>query len=331
MRSLGRGILATLAGAVVLALWFLADGSRPYLRSEEPTLLDIPRGTRTREIARRLEEAGVIRSQTTFLVLHALRRGETLKAGEYSFERPASTLEVLGKLRRGEIAYLTLVVPEGYNRFEIAEAVEALGFGTREEFLDATQEASLIADLAPEAKDLEGYLFPDTYHFPRRTRPEQTVRAMVERFRQVAAELGLLEQGRPLLEIVTMASLAEKETGLPEERPLVAAVFYNRLQRGVPLQCDPTVIYAAILEHRYDGTIRQSNLNSPSPYNTYVHRGLPPGPIANPGKSALEAALHPAAGDYLYFVARPDGGHTFSRTLAEHSRAVGIYRKSLDP
>ena len=327
-RLLVRVLLTTLAGALLWGLWLLADGGRPYLRSKEPVLLNIPRGTSTRQIARRLEEAGVIRSRITFLSLHYWSRGETLKAGEYSFERPASTLEVLRKLNRGEIAYLTLVIPEGYNRFEIADAVAALRFSTRQEFLNATQDISLIADLAPQAKDLEGYLFPDTYHFPRRTRPEQIIRTMLDRFRQVVAELPSPAVRQPLPAIVTMASLAEKETALPEERPLVAAVFYNRLRRGILLQCDPTVIYAAILENRYDGTIRQSNLRSPSPYNTYLHRGLPPGPIANPGKSSLAAALHPDAGDYLYFVANPDGGHTFSRTLAEHNRAVSLYRRS---
>ncbi|MBI3895371.1 MAG: endolytic transglycosylase MltG [Acidobacteria bacterium] len=331
IRLVARVFLTALAGAMLWGLWLLADGTRPYLRSNAPILLEIPRGMSVREIARRLEEAGAIRSRITFLAFHSLRRGATLKAGEYSFDRPASTLEVLEKIRRGEIAYLALIIPEGYNRFEIADAVATLGFSAREEFLQATQDVGLIADMAPQAKDLEGYLFPDTYHFPRRTPPEQIVRAMVDRFRQVYSELKMPAAGEPVHEIVTMASLIEKETALSGERPLVAAVFYNRLRRSIALQCDPTVIYAAILENRYDGTIRQSNLNSPSPYNTYLHRGLPPGPIANPGKSSLAAALHPDAGDYLYFVANPDGGHTFSRTLAEHNQAVSFYRKSLGP
>ena len=335
------------AASGLWGLWLLADGTRPYFHAAEPVLMDIERGAGTREIASRLEDAGVIRSRWTFLSLHYLRPDNTLKAGEYSFDQPASPLEVLGKLVRGDVSYEVLVIPEGYNRFEIADAVAEQGFSAREEFLWATEEASLVADLDPLATTLEGYLFPDTYHFPRHARPAQIVRSMVARFREVLASLkppvvsGLprLSRAEPrgveppqsahtVREVVTIASLVEKETSVAEERPVVAAVFFNRLRKGILLQADPTVIYALVIENRYHGRLLLSHLDDPSPYNTYVHRGLPPGPIANAGRSSLAAALKPAATDYLYFVANAEGGHTFSRTLAEHNVAVSQYRRT---
>jgi len=324
-----RILIAVIVAAVLWGLWILADGTRPYLHSTDPVWLEIPKGSSVSRIARQLEAAGVIRSRVTFLWLHYLRPVETLKAGEYAFEQPASALEVLDRLIRGDVRYELVRIPEGYNRFEIAALVAERGLSTQPEFVEATANAALVADLDPQAEDLEGYLFPDSYRFSPRATPEQMVRAMVERSRQVYADLASPPNAPPVRELVIMASLIEKETGVPEERPLVAAVFYNRLRRGIALQCDPTVIYAALLENRYDGKIRQSHLNSPSPYNTYVHRGLPPGPIANPGEASLRAALRPADEDYLYFVANQDGGHTFSRTLAEHNLAVRLYRKSV--
>ena len=328
MTQTGAKILwATMAGALLWGMWILADGTRPYLRGKAPVQVEIQRGTSISEIARQLQEVGVIRSTQTFLWLHYLRPGQTLKAGEYAFPGRVSTLEVLRKLIRGDVDYELLTIPEGYNRFEIADAVSAQGLATREEFLEASAAASLLADLDPEAADLEGYLFPDSYHFSPRAGAAGIVQAMVDRFREVYSSLAPTGEKRPVREIVTMASLVEKEAKEPEERPLIAAVFYNRLERRILLQCDPTVIYAAMLEGRYDGKIRQSHLDSPSPYNTYRRRGLPPGPIANPGKASLSAALRPASSDYLYFVVNHNGGHTFSRTLREHNRAVSLYRR----
>ena len=317
------------AAAAIWGLWLLADGTRPFFHAPETVLLDIERGAGTSEIARRLQASSVIRSRITFLVLHYLRPGNTLKAGEYSFDGPGSPLDVLTKLITGAVSYEVLVIPEGYNRLEIAGAVEEQGFSTREDFLWASEEVSLVADLDPLTKNLEGYLFPDTYHFPRHARPAQIVQAMVARFREVYAELNPTESGRTTHDIVTMASLVEKETSLDSERAVVSAVFYNRLGRGILLQCDPTVIYALMLENQYNGRLRLSQLEHPSPYNTYQHRGLPPGPIANPGRAALAAALRPAESDYLFFVANAEGGHTFSRTLSEHNSAVTRYRQNL--
>ena len=324
-----RFMAGILGAAVLWGLWILADGNRPYLRSMTPASVDISPGTSTSRIAQLLEDAGAIRSRYTFLWLHLLRPMQTLKAGEYSFDHPASTRNVLRKLVLGEASYDHLTVPEGYNRFEIADLVEAGGYSTRKEFLKASSDTSLVADLDPKAANLEGYLFPDTYQFPRHIGAARIVRVMVSRFRQVYSGLAPPNEERPAREIVTMASLVEAETGKAEERPLVASVFYNRLKGNIPLQCDPTVVYAAILNNSYDGQIRQSQLNIPSPYNTYLHPGLPPGPIANPGKASLLAALHPVSSNYLYFVANPSGHHTFSRTLSEHNMAVTLYRRNL--
>ena len=324
-----RFMVGILGASVLWGLWILIDGNRPYLRSQTPTSVDISPGTRTSRIAQQLEDAGAIRSGLTFLWLHALRPRQTLKAGEYSFDHPASTREVLRKLVLGEASRDQLTVPEGLNRFEIADLVEAGGFATREEFLKASTNTKLVDDMDQQAADLEGYLFPDTYQFPRHIGAARIVRVMVSRFRQVYTGLAPPNAERPAREIVTMASLVEEETGKAEERPLVASVFYNRLKRRIPLQCDPTVVYAAILNNSYDGKIRQTQLNTPSPYNTYLHPGLPPGPIANPGKASLLAALHPVPSNYLYFVANPTGHHTFSRTLEEHNLAVTLYRRNL--
>jgi len=323
-------VLAALVGCVLLwGLWILADGYRPYLRSMTPTSVEIEPGASTRGIAQQLEAAGAIRSRLTFLWLHVLRPTQTLKAGDYSFDLPASTVAVLQKLVLGRTSNERLTVPEGFNRFDIANLVEVEGFASREDFLKASENASLIADLDPGATNLEGYLFPDTYQFPRHVRGARIVTAMVKRFRQVYSSLPTLDVTRPVREVVTMASMVEQETPNEEERYLVASVFYNRLRLRIPLQCDPTVIYAAILDHTYDGKIHQSQLASPSPYNTYTHPGLPPGPIGNPGKASLLAALHPASSTYLYFVANPEGNHTFSRNLPAHNLAVSLYRRSL--
>ncbi|HWP84113.1 MAG TPA: endolytic transglycosylase MltG, partial [Terriglobia bacterium] len=311
-------------------LWLLADGTRPYLKGNPPITVDIPRGARTLEIAARLEQSGVVRSRWTFLALHLLPPFGTLKAGEYDFTEPASTLAVLRKLVRGDVSYEVLIVPEGSNRFEIAERVAAQGFSTREEFLRATEDPSPVAALDPQAANLEGYLFPDSYHLPRHARPAQIVRAMVDRFREVYFQLQPPSVRRSIREIVTIASLVEKETGVERERPLIAGVFYNRLRRGIALQADPSVAYATFLHSGYTGLVRRSDLRIDSPYNTYLNRGLPPGPIANPGRASLQAALHPSQTDYLYFVASGEGGHVFSRTLAEHNSAVAQFRRWQD-
>jgi len=322
-----RILVTAIVAPVVCLLWLLADGTRPYLIGAAPVTVDIPRGARTAAIARQLEAAGAIRSRWTFLGLHLLHPADTLKAGEYSFEQPASALEVWRKIVRGDVSYQVLMIPEGANRFEIADLVAAHGFSSRDEFLSATEDPQPVADLDPEASDLEGYLFPDSYHLPRHARPAEIVRILVGRFREVLATLPHTPSGRPIREVVTIASLVEKETYVPLERPTIAGIFYNRLKRGILLQADPTVAYAAFLANGYTGRLRRSDLSLPSPYNTYLEKGLPAGPIANPGKASLRAAMQPASTDYLYFVANMDGGHIFSKTLSEHNLAVAQYRE----
>ena len=282
----------------------------------------------TRAIARLLAEHGIIRSQYVFDLWRGLRGG-TLKAGEYQFVQPATLPEVYNRIVRGDVYTRAVTIPEGFNLFDIAQAVEAAQLGSKESFLTAaSQDVALIADLDPGAKNLEGYLFPDTYRFERRLTPSQMLAAMVRRFRQNSAAIGLEGDYH---RIVTLASLVEKETPVAADRPLVASVLDNRLAKDMPLMTDPTVIYAAMLEKQYRGTIYQSDLKRDSAYNTYRHSGLPPGPICSPGTASLQAAMHPADSQFLYFVADPAAaGHSrFAATLEEHERNVIAYRRGL--
>jgi UPF0755 protein len=297
-----------------------------------------PRGTKfvllhqgwgARHIAQTLQHEGVIRSADAFLLLHYAMGKGSLKAGEYKFDAPETALEVRDRILRGDVFARYVVVPEGYNLYDIATVVEQAGLGSAADFVVvAKQDVFLLRDIDPQAQSLEGYLFPDTYQFTRIDTPHDIAAAMVHRFRQTAQKIGLL--GRPdIHRIVTMASIVEKETAVPDERPLVASVYYNRLDRNMLLGADPTVIYAALISGRYRGTIYQSDLQFDSPYNTYKFPGLPPGPIANPGAGSLEAAMHPVASEFLYFVSDNNGHHRFSRTAAEHDRNVAAYRKAV--
>lgn len=284
-------------------------------------------GYSTRRIAGELKAAGVIRSTYAFIIWHRFHHQRSLKAGEYLFDKTADALDVHERLARGDIYVHTVVIPEGYTMFDIAQAVADAGLGSSQEFLSvATSDTALIADLAPEAKTLEGYLFPSTYEFTRTQSMHDIVGVMVKQFRQVAQEVGLTAD---VEKTVTMASIIEKETAAPEERPLVASVYSNRLARNIALQADPSVIYAELLVGTYGGALHHADLGVDSAYNTYRHAGLPPGPIGNPGKTSLEAALHPAATDYFYFVSDGNSHHRFARTLEEHNRNVAAYRKSL--
>lgn len=316
-----------LAAAAAVGIWFTWAALLPVSPAETKFVLLRP-GWSARRIAQTLEGEGVIRSSTAFLLAHyALGKG-TLKAGEYKFDVPATALQVRERVLRGDVFARTVAVPEGYNIYEIAAAVEQAGLGRAADFIAvANHDVSLLQGVDPSAKSLEGYLFPDTYQFTRINTPHDIAAAMVRRFRQEAQKIGLL--GRPdIHRIVTMASIVEKETAVPEERPLVASVYYNRLDKNMLLGADPTVIYAALLAGRYRGAIYQSDLQSDSPYNTYKFPGLPPGPIANPGAASLEAAMHPGESEYFYFVSGNNGHHRFSRTAAEHDKNVAAYRKA---
>ncbi len=280
-----------------------------------------------RRIARELKSAGVIRSERAFLLVHLARGARTLKAGEYKFEGPETPIVIRDRLVHGDIYARNVTIPEGYNIFDVSRAVEQAGLASSAEVLQAAQtELDLVKDIDPEAKSLEGYLYPDTYQFTRTMSVHDMLGAMVRRFRQEAHSLNLTAN---VHQIVTMASIVEKETSVPEERPEVASVYYNRLGRRMALAADPSVIYAALLAGHYRGTIYASDLQFDSPYNTYRFAGLPPGPIACPGRSSLAAAMSPARTQYLYFVADGNGGHRFAKTLEEHNRNVLAYRKAL--
>jgi UPF0755 protein len=255
-----------------------------------------------------------------------MRPGARLLAGEYQFSEAASVLTVFDRIARGDVFFYELTVPEGSNMFDIAASINRFDFMKGADFLRVARDPTPIRDLAPDAPTLEGYLFPSTYRIERTTTVKQLSHMMTDLFRKHWREL---QTSRATVNaVVTLASLVEKETALSEERPVVASVYANRLGLGMPLDCDPTTIYAALLEGRYRGTIYRSDLDNASPYNTYRHAGLPPGPIANPGLAAIKAALAPAATSYLYFVAKPDGsgGHQFSENIEAHNRAVDQYR-----
>jgi UPF0755 protein len=314
-----------LAGLV--AAFFAANLTLPAGPAQE-TFVEIAPGMGARQIGRMLQSQKIVRSRYAFDLWHLLRGG-TLKAGEYRFAEQTDLPSVYDRIRRGDVYTRTVTIPEGFNLFDIAQAIQNAQLGSQESILSAARkDVDLIADLDPQATSLEGYLFPDTYRFQRHQAPAEILGAMVKRFREASHAIGLRGDFH---RTVILASIIEKETPIPEDRPLVASVFENRLAIGMPLMTDPTVIYAARLESRYRGGIYQSDLKADSPYNTYRHAGLPPGPICSPGFAALQAALHPAKTNYLYFVADPAAlGHSrFASTLAEHERNVSAYRNAL--
>ena len=282
-------------------------------------------GYSTRRIAAELKSAGVIRNPMAFVLWHRIHRKQSLKAGEYLFDKAANPLQIHDRLVRGDIYVHTVVIPEGYTMFDIAQAIEDAGLGSSQQFIQvARSEVGLISDLSPDAKSLEGYLFPNTYEFTRTQSMKDMAGAMVKQFRLVALQIGLTLD---VQKTVNMASIIEKETAVPEERPVVASVYYNRLGRNIALQADPSVIYAELLEGSYGGALHHADMRFESGYNTYTHTGLPPGPIGNPGRNSLEAAMHPAKTDYYYFVSDGNGHHRFSRNLEEHNQNVAHLRQ----
>lgn len=320
--------LISLFLVVVLALggWVAFQVYTPVVPPPNTSLL-LHTGYSTRRIAAELKKAGVIRSELVFRLWHAAHPKPSLKAGEYLFEREATLPQVYGRIARGDIYFHTVTIPEGYTMFDIAKAMEDAGLGSAADFLQiAETQTQLISDLAPEAKSLEGYLFPNTYEFTRTQSKEEMVGTMVHEFRQVSQQIGLSSD---VQKTVTMASIVEKETAAPDERPRVASVYYNRLTQRMALDADPSVIYAELLTGTYSGSLHHADMAVNSPYNTYRFPGLPPGPIANPGKGALEAAMHPDSTNFLYFVADGNGHHRFARSLEEHNRNVSAYRRAL--
>lgn len=300
----------------------------PYQGFKAETYVDIPRGTSTSGIAQELAREGVIRYEWELWMARLLKPSVKLQAGEYRFAKPASALDVFNRIARGDIYFFAFTVPEGSNIFDIGRSLESQGVMSSEDFLKAAEDPAPIRDLAPKARTLEGFLFPSTYRLSHKTTGAQLSKMMTDEFRKEWAKVSA-GKNPDVRSTVTLASLVEKETAAPEERPLVASVFRNRLEQGMLLQCDPTTIYAALLEKRYRGTIHKSDLASANPYNTYENAGLPPGPIANPGAQSLAAALDPADTPFRYFVAKPEGGgHQFSATMAQHEKAVIAYRQA---
>lgn len=334
MRRLGLLALLAIAALGAGAGWLDSQLDKPYRgHRPEAVYVDIPHGTSRWGIAGILSRDDIIRNRMAFLMFSEWHFRAPMQAGEYLIDRPMNSREVFWKIAKGQIFVHTVIIPEGWTMYDIADELNRQSICTRDEFLTAAHETSLISDLVPQAQSLDGFLFPSTYEFTRHTTCEQAAKRMVQNFRAVWQSITggsqQFPQGLTAAQVVTLASLVERETPNPNERPLVAGVFYNRLRLGNPLQCDPTVQYALELNGRSERNIRPGDLRFDSPYNTYEHRGLPPGPIANPGEASLRAALFPAATDYMYFVANAQGGHSFSRTLAEHNRNVAHLRHVL--
>ncbi|MGA2193096.1 MAG: endolytic transglycosylase MltG [Nitrospirota bacterium] len=319
-------VAAAFVAVVHMALFVM----RPPSQTKEYKEVLIPEGSSFRNVARELRKNGIISDRMAFIALGKLA-GATrrIRAGFYSFDTSMKPLDVLEMLKRGRIIEYQVILPEGFDMDKIAGALEATGLTTKSEFLKKASDPAYVRSLGLEGQTLEGYLFPATYFFPKGMSLDAVIRQMVAKYHEVfnpdlkarAAELGMSE-----LQAVTLASLIEREANLDSERFLISAVFHNRLSKGIPLQCDPCVIYALARHGKWDGDLTRQNLRYKDPYNTYVYRGLPPGPIASPGKPSIIAALYPADVDYIYFVSKNDGTHYFSNNLAQHNKAVYQYQ-----
>jgi UPF0755 protein len=334
LKTLGKLILLLLILAAGVAGWLWISIERPYgAFPPEGVFVDLPHGASSRTVSRLLQQNGVIRSAIAFEIYARRHPTRRLQAGEYLFNHPISGHDVFWQIADGHIYEQPFTVREGETMFDIARDLEAGKFMAASDFLTAAKNPELVHDLAPNAKTLEGFLYPATYNLPRRPAANELTGEMVKKFKdewsrirstvQIAPASGLTEH------LVTLASLVERETPKPDERPLVAGVFENRLGKDMRLQCDPTVIYALEQIGEYKGTLTGADLKFDSPYNTYEHAGLPPGPIGNPGEESLRAAMAPTKTSFLYFVANTQGGHFFAATLEEHNRNVTKYRQLL--
>ncbi|MGA1790728.1 MAG: endolytic transglycosylase MltG [bacterium] len=300
---------------------------RPVSLKTPEQIIDIQEGTGIKMIAKNLESAGLIRNATAFYLLGLFKKKDSLKAGEYLLSPGMTPFEILEIIRQGRVVQYKTTIPEGFNIFQIADLLGIKGLTNKNKFLERCADPNILRSWKIQGNTLEGYLFPDTYFFSKGISEKRIIDIMVRNFWSVFTQ-EMVERARELgftiHEIVTLASLIEKETALPEERRLISAVFHNRLRERIRLQCDPTVIYGL---KDFDGNLTKEDLRRVTPYNTYRKRGLPPGPIANPGLGSLKAALYPADENYKYFVSRNDGSHEFSETLREHNRAVFKYQK----
>jgi UPF0755 protein len=328
-------VLALLAAAGSAAyFWYAIE--KPYGGIPAAgVFVEIPHGASQRSVSHLLESKGIIRSSLAFEFYARRHPKRSLLAGQYFFDHPLSGKEVYWKIADGDIYEQPFTVKEGDTIFDIANNLAAANYMKAADFLAAARDASQIQDIAPGAKTLEGFLFPATYNLPLRASPGDLTAMMVRKFREAVQpiapdRLDPQTPGMPLLAVITLASLVEAETPKPEERPLVAGVYMSRLRKEMLLQCDPTVVYALKQANKYKPPLLLKDLTYDSPYNTYVHGGLPPGPIDNPGESAIRASLSPATTDYLFFVANTQGGHFFASTLAEHNQNVAKYHRLLN-
>ncbi len=326
-RRIARSVALASAAAALLSAFVLLD--KQSAGDWEGKMVAVPKGSRLPEVVSILREGGVLPHPLAFRALvHLTFTGRRLHYGEYAFPRPSSVFETWEKLVRGDVIKYEVTVAPGANLYDVAALLKEKSLVTTEEFLAAAVSPVLLGRLEIPAESAEGYLFPDTYILVKPVTPEEILEIMVRQFRRkVPPDMALRAKvaGLSLHQAVTIASIIEKETGVEAEKPLVSAVIRTRLALGMPLQMDPTVIYGA---KRFDGTVTRQDLRAAGPYNTYLNRGLPPGPIANPGLPSLDAALDPSKTDYLYFVSNNDGSHTFSRTLPEHNLAVARFRRA---
>lgn len=331
------GLLIIAGGAACAWVWYCI--TKPYQGFPAAgVFVTVPHGASSRGVARMLERNGVVRNALAFEIYARRHPRRTLEAGEYFFDKPVTNIDVFWKIAKGQVYVIPFTVREGETMYDIGKDLEAGHFLSADDFVKAASDPMLVRDISPHALTLEGFLFPATYQLPRHPVANELTATMVKKFKEEWARVSPpapgsdktgIASGYPVSSIVTMASLVERETPKTEERPLVAGVFENRLHKDMPLQCDPTVIYALEQQGSYSGSLSGADLRVHSPYNTYEHTGLPPGPIGNPGEASLRAALEPAKTDYLYFVANTQGGHFFSATLAEHNRNVTKYRRLL--
>ncbi len=332
LKAIKTALIISTIIPLLLSVWFSFELYLPPKTAPQKIFFVVEEGTGVQGIAQNLKEQGIIKKMWPFLLGYRLYFfSKSLKAGEYEFDLPLSTKKILNLLSEGKVYLHSLTIPEGLTRREIAQHLATLEIMTEEDFIEASSKTHSIALLDSQAENLEGYLFPETYSFSKGTSAETLVSAIVSQFKEVfteewqrrAAEIKMTPR-----EVVILASLIEKETSIPEERELVSAVFHNRLRIGMKLDCDPTIIYAMKEQGTYKSRLLKRHLKLNSPYNTYLIRGLPPGPICNPGSPSLKAALYPAEEKYLYFVSKNDGSHVFSRTFTEHQRQVIRYRKN---
>jgi len=333
MKKVLLASLAPMVAAVVGAtLWFYLFCITPVRSSSAPVVVDIPPGSNFKTAARLLREKAVVSNSFLFTLLARLKQSaHTIKPGEYCFAEPLSPLRVLEALIRGDVMVHAVTIPEGSTIFDIARIFEDAGLGTAKEYMAKATDAMLIDSLGLNAQSLEGFLFPDTYRFEKGTDPEAILKRMFRRFNEIFNQFLESKKNQiPLSEkdVVILASLIEKESSVADEKPLIAAVFLNRLRKNMRLECDPTVLYGIRRgDPEFQGRLKKEHLRQETPYNTYRIMGLPPGPICNPGREALHAVLNPAHVDYLYFVSRNDGTHQFSYTLPEHNLAVDRYQR----